>query len=96
MKFRNFFLFGPFQEVNHKFGCALSAVTRFWQDQRCLGDSRTCSLQHGDVPEFTWSIVAAGDQREERNGKSEKKTESPHGWEEGKNEGITFPPEFCF
>lgn len=59
-------------------------------DRRCLG--RTCGLQYEDVPELTWSIVAAGDQRDERNGKSEKKTESPHGWEEGKNEGIMFPP----
>ncbi|XP_023208277.1 ALK tyrosine kinase receptor isoform X2 [Xiphophorus maculatus] len=50
-------------------------------DRQCLG--RTCSLQHEDVPELTWSIVAAGDQRDERNGKSEKNTESPHGWEEG-------------
>lgn len=35
--------------------------------------------------------MAAGDLREERNEKTEKKTGSPQGWEEGKNEGITFP-----
>ncbi|XP_015246381.1 PREDICTED: ALK tyrosine kinase receptor-like isoform X2 [Cyprinodon variegatus] len=53
--------------------------------QRCLGGSRTCGIHFGDAPEFTWSIVAAGDQRGGRNGKSERKekTESPHGWEEG-------------
>ncbi|XP_023208278.1 ALK tyrosine kinase receptor isoform X3 [Xiphophorus maculatus] len=60
-------------------------MSREAADRQCLG--RTCSLQHEDVPELTWSIVAAGDQRDERNGKSEKNTESPHGWEEGKNEG---------
>lgn len=35
--------------------------------------------------------MAAGDLRGERNEKIEKKAGSPQGWEEGKNEGITFP-----
>lgn len=34
--------------------------------------------------------MAAGDLLEERNEKA-KKSGSPQGWEEGKNEGITFP-----
>ncbi|XP_034432007.1 LOW QUALITY PROTEIN: ALK tyrosine kinase receptor [Hippoglossus hippoglossus] len=56
-------------------------------DHRCPGNSRTCDQQLDGIPEFTWSIVAAGDLREERNEKAEKKTGSPQGWEEGKNEG---------
>lgn len=43
--------------------------------------------------------MAAGDQRQERNEKTEKKPGSPQGWEEGKNEGIYIPPfagEFHF
>lgn len=61
-------------------------------DHRCRGNSRTCDQHLEDIPEFTWSIVAAGDLREERNEKTEKKAGSPRGWEEGKSEGITFPP----
>lgn len=58
-------------------------------DHRCPGSSRTCD--HLDaIPEFTWSIVAAGDLRQERNDKNEKKEGSPQGSEEGKNEGIMF------
>lgn len=34
--------------------------------------------------------MAAGDLREERNERAEKKSRSPQGWEEGKSEGITF------
>ncbi|KAF0044849.1 hypothetical protein F2P81_004007 [Scophthalmus maximus] len=56
-------------------------------DHQCPGDSGTCDQQVDGFPEFTWSIVAAGDLREERNEKTEKKTGSPQGWEEGKNEG---------
>uniref|UniRef100_UPI0037E7BB8D ALK tyrosine kinase receptor n=1 Tax=Semicossyphus pulcher TaxID=241346 RepID=UPI0037E7BB8D len=56
-------------------------------DHRCPGNSRTCDQHLEDVPEFTWSIVAAGDLREERSEKTEKKAGSPQGWEEGKNEG---------
>ncbi|XP_034381036.1 ALK tyrosine kinase receptor [Cyclopterus lumpus] len=59
-------------------------------DHRCPGSSRTCDRQLEGIPEFTWSIVAAGDLREERNEKSEKKAGSPQGWEEGKNEGHFF------
>ncbi|XP_040917186.1 ALK tyrosine kinase receptor [Toxotes jaculatrix] len=55
-------------------------------DHRCPGNSRTCDQHPEGIPEFTWSIVAAG----ERNGKTEKKTGSPQGWEEGKNEGQFF------
>lgn len=68
-------------------------------DQRCPGSSKACDQHLEDVPDFTWSIVAAGDLREERNGKSGKKSGSPQGWEEGKSEGITSPPiagEFHF
>lgn len=61
-------------------------------DHQCPGSSRTCDKHLEGVPEFTWSIVAAGDQRQERNGKTEKKPGSPQGWEEGKNEGIYIPP----
>jgi len=61
-------------------------------DHRCPGSSRPCDRRLEGIPEFTWSIVAAGDLREERNEKSEKKAGSPHGWEEGKNEGISLPP----
>ena len=60
-------------------------------DHRCPGNSRTCDQNVDGNPEFTWSIVAAGDLREGRNEKNGKKTGSPQGWEEGKNEGITFP-----
>ncbi|XP_072220857.1 ALK tyrosine kinase receptor [Leuresthes tenuis] len=52
-------------------------------DRQCPGSRRTCDHQLKDTPEFTWSIVAAGDLREERNGKNDKKTGSPQGWEEG-------------
>ncbi|XP_024123285.1 ALK tyrosine kinase receptor isoform X2 [Oryzias melastigma] len=52
-------------------------------DPRCPGHSRTCDYQPDDPHEFTWSIVAAGDLREERNGKNEKMAGSPQGWEEG-------------
>lgn len=68
-------------------------------DHRCPGNSRSCDQHLKDVPEFTWSLVAAGDLREERNERNEKKSGSPQGWEEGKSEGITFPPiagEFHF
>ncbi|KAF6729047.1 hypothetical protein FQA47_010392 [Oryzias melastigma] len=51
-------------------------------DPRCPGHSRTCDYQPDDPHEFTWSIVAAGDLREERNGKNEKMAGSPQGWEE--------------
>lgn len=63
----------------------------FLPDRRCPGNSRTCDPHPEGNPEFTWSLVAAGDLREERNEKTEKKAGSPQGWEEGKNEGITFP-----
>ncbi|XP_039642946.1 leukocyte tyrosine kinase receptor isoform X2 [Perca fluviatilis] len=56
-------------------------------DNQCPGNSRACDQHLEGIPEFTWSIVAAGDLREGRNEKSEKKAESPQGWEEGKNEG---------
>ncbi|KAI9516321.1 hypothetical protein NQZ68_017524 [Dissostichus eleginoides] len=49
---------------------------RSWKDHQCLGKSRTCDQQQEGNPEFTWSIVAAGDK------KSEKKAGSPQGWEE--------------
>ncbi|CAK6962082.1 ALK tyrosine kinase receptor [Scomber scombrus] len=52
-------------------------------DHRCPGNSRSCDQHLEDIPEFTWSIVAAGDLREERNERSEKKSGSPQGWEEG-------------
>ncbi|XP_045919324.1 ALK tyrosine kinase receptor-like [Micropterus dolomieu] len=55
-------------------------------DHRCPGNSRTCDQHLEGIPEFTWSIVAAGDLLEERNEKA-KKSGSPQGWEEGKNEG---------
>lgn len=61
-------------------------------DHRCPGSSRTCEQYLESIPEFTWSIVAAGDQHKERNWTTEKKTGSPQGWEEGKNEGIYIPP----
>ncbi|XP_044021897.1 ALK tyrosine kinase receptor isoform X3 [Siniperca chuatsi] len=51
-------------------------------DHRCPGNSRTCDQHLEGIPEFTWSIVAAGDLREERNEKT-KKSGSPQGWEEG-------------
>ncbi|XP_041827228.1 ALK tyrosine kinase receptor isoform X2 [Melanotaenia boesemani] len=51
-------------------------------DPQCPGNSRTCNHQLEDSPEFTWSIVAAGD-LQDRNGKTIKKTGSPQGWEEG-------------
>ncbi|AWP16838.1 putative ALK tyrosine kinase receptor-like [Scophthalmus maximus] len=54
-------------------------------DHQCPGDSGTCDQQVDGFPEFTWSIVAAGDLREERNEKTEKKTGSPQGWEEDVN-----------
>ncbi|KAG7511008.1 ALK tyrosine kinase receptor [Solea senegalensis] len=52
-------------------------------DRRCPGNSRTCDQQLEGSPEFTWSIVAAGDLQKERNERTEKKTGSPQGWEEG-------------
>lgn len=61
-------------------------------DRQCSGHSKACDQHLEAIPEFTWSIVAAGDLRDERNEKSVKKAGSPQGWEEGKNEGITFPP----
>lgn len=60
-------------------------------DRQCSGHSKACDQHLEAIPEFTWSIVAAGDLRDERNEKSVKKSGSPQGWEEGKNEGITFP-----
>eukprot|EP00064_Thunnus_orientalis_P014822 superscaffoldBa00002637_g14869 len=51
-------------------------------NHRCRGNSRTCDQHLEDIPEFTWSIVAAGDLREERSEKTEKKAGSPRGWEE--------------
>ncbi|XP_076015509.1 ALK tyrosine kinase receptor [Genypterus blacodes] len=56
-------------------------------DPRCPGNSKTCDQRWAEDPEFTWSIVAAGDQREDRNDRGEKKEGSPQGWEEGKNQG---------
>nr|XP_046269410.1 leukocyte tyrosine kinase receptor [Scatophagus argus] len=52
-------------------------------DHQCPGSSRSCDQHLDGIPEFTWSIVAAGDPREERNEKNEKKAGSPQGWEEG-------------
>ncbi|XP_024910865.1 ALK tyrosine kinase receptor [Cynoglossus semilaevis] len=56
-------------------------------ENQCHGNKRTCVQQQEGIPEFTWSIVAAGDLQQEMNGRSEKKTGSPQGWEEGKTEG---------
>ncbi|XP_068607730.1 ALK tyrosine kinase receptor [Brachionichthys hirsutus] len=56
-------------------------------DHQCPGSSRACDQYNEGVPEFTWSIVAAGNLHEERNEKTEKKAGSPQGWEEGKDEG---------
>ncbi|XP_076604688.1 ALK tyrosine kinase receptor isoform X1 [Chaetodon auriga] len=53
-------------------------------EHRCPGSSRSCDEHLEGNPEFTWSIVAAGEERSE---KTEKKAGSPQGWEEGKNEG---------
>lgn len=58
-------------------------------DRQCPGNSGACDHLEG-IPEFTWSIVAAGDLRQERTEKTEKKEGSPQGSEEGKNEGIMF------
>lgn len=63
----------------------------FFTENQCHGNKRTCVQQQEGIPEFTWSIVAAGDLQQEMNGRSEKKTGSPQGWEEGKTEGITTP-----
>nr|XP_020498778.1 ALK tyrosine kinase receptor-like [Labrus bergylta] len=53
-------------------------------DHRCPGsNSRTCEQHLEETPEFTWSIVAAGDLRGQKNEKMEKKAGSPQGWEEG-------------
>ncbi|XP_062413159.1 ALK tyrosine kinase receptor isoform X2 [Pungitius pungitius] len=49
-------------------------------DHQCPGSTRTCDQHSEGTPEFTWSIVAAGDMQEKRN---EQKARSPHGWEEG-------------
>ncbi|KAM6913051.1 ALK tyrosine kinase receptor [Xenentodon cancila] len=62
---------------------SLQDDTRLKSVRRCPGNSRTCDHQLDDSPEFTWSIVAAGDPRDKRNGKNERKTGSPQGWEEG-------------
>lgn len=59
----------------------------FFSGHQCP-ESSPCEHSQGGSPEFTWSIVAPGDQREERNEKSHKKPDSPHGWEEGKNQGT--------
>nr|XP_020477641.1 ALK tyrosine kinase receptor-like [Monopterus albus] len=59
-------------------------------DHQCTGDSRTCDQHLEGIPEFTWSIVAAGDLREKRNEKTKEMAGSPQGWEEGKNEGQFF------
>ncbi|XP_047467346.1 ALK tyrosine kinase receptor isoform X2 [Mugil cephalus] len=56
-------------------------------DHQCSATSRKCDQHLDSIPEFTWSIVAAGDLREEKKDKTEKKAGSPQGWEEGKNEG---------
>lgn len=64
-------------------------IFHFFPGHQCP-ESSTCEHSQGGNPEFTWSIVAAGDQREERNEKSHK-PDSPHGWEEGKNQGR-YPP----
>lgn len=69
--------------------CVNLNASLFSSDHRC--NSRACDQHQEGMPEFTWSIVAAGDLREGRNEKTEKKTGSPQGWEEGKNEGIMFP-----
>lgn len=55
-------------------------------------ESSTCDHSQRGSPEFTWSIVAAGDQRDDRNEKSHKKPDSPHGWEEGKSQGTRILP----
>ncbi|XP_014192765.1 ALK tyrosine kinase receptor [Haplochromis burtoni] len=52
-------------------------------DRQCSGNSKACDQHLEAIPEFTWSIVAAGDLRDERNEKSVKKSGSPQGWEEG-------------
>ncbi|KAK2826374.1 hypothetical protein Q5P01_020588 [Channa striata] len=52
-------------------------------DHQCPGNSKTCDQHLDGIPEFTWSIVAAGDLRQERNEKIEKKDGSPQGSEEG-------------
>ncbi|KAF3701492.1 hypothetical protein EXN66_Car017180 [Channa argus] len=51
-------------------------------DHQCPGNSKTCDPHLDGIPEFTWSIVAAGDLRQERNEKIEKKDGSPQGSEE--------------
>ncbi|KAM6973436.1 ALK tyrosine kinase receptor [Aplochiton taeniatus] len=56
-------------------------------DFRCPGNAKSCDRRQGNTPEFTWTVVAAGDPWEEGNEKAEKKGGSPQGWEEGKNEG---------
>ncbi|XP_028995578.1 ALK tyrosine kinase receptor isoform X2 [Betta splendens] len=49
-----------------------------------MSDRPCRSCDHLDaIPEFTWSIVAAGDLRQERNDRNEKKAGSPQGSEEG-------------
>ncbi|XP_061651453.1 ALK tyrosine kinase receptor [Phyllopteryx taeniolatus] len=45
--------------------------------------SKTCDQNLDGVPEFTWNIVTTGDTREEHHQKTEKRAESPQGWEEG-------------
>lgn len=60
-------------------------------DRQCPGNGRMCDKHLEGIPDFTWSIVAAGDLRQERNGKDGKKEGSPQGTEEGKTEGIMFP-----
>lgn len=73
-------------------GFSIFKCLLFLSDPRCPGSTRTCDQHLQGTPEFTWSIVAAENMREERNEKSEKKARSPQGWEEGKNEGIALPP----
>uniref|UniRef100_A0AAV2JE45 Uncharacterized protein n=1 Tax=Knipowitschia caucasica TaxID=637954 RepID=A0AAV2JE45_KNICA len=46
----------------------------------CPGSREACDRQQDTSPEFTWSIVAAGD----RHHKSKDKSGSPQGWEEVK------------
>lgn len=58
---------------------------------RCR-ESSTCDQSQQGRQDFTWSIVAAGDQQDERNEKSHKKPDSPHGWEEGKSQGTHVLP----
>lgn len=69
--------------------CTCKWISLFPGSQ-CPGGGRACEQQPDGIAEFTWSIVAAGEQRGDRNERGERKTGSPQGWEEGKSEGIEF------